>query len=75
MGKIQTGRTLRERINDAIRAFRGKPVQTIQLGVKVVRCDECEPLCSLCGAKIEAAGPGVINKLIEEAAAEKEGKT
>ena len=73
MAKIQTGRTLRERISDAIRAFRGKPVHTIQLGVRVVRCDECEPLCSLCGAKIEAAGPG-IKELIKEAAAEKEGE-
>lgn len=71
MNKIQTGRTLRERIADAIRAFQGKPVQTIQLGVRVVRCDECEPICSLCGAKVEAAGPD-IKELLEEAAAEKE---
>ena len=72
MNKIQTGRTMRERIRDAVRAFQGKPVQTIQLGVRVVRCDECEPLCSHCMAKIEAAGPG-IKELIETAAAEKEG--
>lgn len=42
MVKTQTGRTLRERISDAIRAFRGKPARGIQLGIRVVRCDECE---------------------------------
>lgn len=54
MNKIQTSRTLRERIADAIRAFQGKPVQTIQLGVRVVRCDECERgECELCAFKHE----------------------
>lgn len=62
MSKILTGRTLRERISDAIRAFRGKPARGIQLGVRVVRCDECKPLCSLCGAKIEKM-PSVYDQL------------
>lgn len=33
---------LKDRLRDAIRAFRRVPVQQIQLGVKVERCDKCE---------------------------------
>jgi hypothetical protein len=34
--------TLMGRIKNAIRAFQGKPIQSISLGVDVKRCDECE---------------------------------
>ena len=34
--------TLMDRIKNAIRAFQGKPIQSISLGVDVKRCDECE---------------------------------
>lgn len=34
--------TLKNRIRDAVRAFQGKPKDTIDLGVRVNRCDECE---------------------------------
>ena len=34
--------TLMDRIKNAIRAFRGKPIQSISLGIDVKRCDECE---------------------------------
>ena len=34
--------TLMDRIKNAIRAFRGKPIQSISLGLDVKRCDECE---------------------------------
>ena len=33
--------TLKDRIRDAVRAFQGKPKDTIDLGVRVNRCDEC----------------------------------
>lgn len=42
--KIITGRTFCGRIKDAVRAFQGKPKHTMQLGLRVVRCDECERL-------------------------------
>lgn len=34
--------TLMDRIKNAIRAFKGKPIQSISLGIDVKRCDECE---------------------------------
>lgn len=34
--------TLLDRIKNAIRAFQGKPIQTLYLGLDVKRCDECE---------------------------------
>lgn len=34
--------TLIERFQNAIRAFRGKPIQSISLGLDIKRCDECE---------------------------------
>ena len=34
--------TLLDRIKNAIRAFQGKPIQTLSLGLDVKRCDECE---------------------------------
>lgn len=34
--------TLLDRIRAAVRAFQGKPKDTIDLGVKVHRCSECE---------------------------------
>lgn len=40
--KAITGRTFCGRIKDAVRAFQGKPKHTLQLGLRVVRCDECE---------------------------------
>lgn len=40
--KTITGRTFCGRIKDAVRAFQGKPKHTMQLGLRVVRCDECE---------------------------------
>ena len=52
------GTTLRDRLKAAIRAFRRVPVQSIQLGLRVERCDECElqklkklPNCNDCAAK------------------------
>lgn len=35
-------RTLIDRIRDAIRAFRGKQIGSIQFGIDVKRCSECE---------------------------------
>ena len=50
--------TLKDRLRDAVRAFRRVPVRQIQLGLKVERCDECElqklkklPNCNDCAAK------------------------
>lgn len=40
--EIITGRTFCDRIKDAVRAFLGKPKHTLQLGLRGVRCDECE---------------------------------
>ena len=34
--------TFMDRIKNAIRAFKGKPIQSISLGIDVKRCDECE---------------------------------
>lgn len=34
--------TIIDRFKNAIRAFQGKPIQSISLGVDVKRCDECE---------------------------------
>lgn len=34
--------TLMDRIKNVIRAFRGRPIQTLSLGVDVRRCDQCE---------------------------------
>lgn len=52
--------TLKDRLRDAVRAFRRVPVQQIQLGMKVVRCDECERGdCTTCTYKQE------FNKLME----------
>lgn len=34
--------TLMDRIKNAIRAFQGKPIRSISLGIDVKRCDECE---------------------------------
>lgn len=34
--------TFMDRIRNAIRAFQGKPIQSISLGLDVKRCDECE---------------------------------
>ncbi len=34
--------TLIERFQNAIRAFRGKPIGSVQFGIDVKRCDECE---------------------------------
>lgn len=31
-----------DRIRNAIRAFRGKPIRSLNLGVDIKRCDECE---------------------------------
>ena len=35
-------RTLRDRIRDAIRAFKGKEIGAIHFGIDVKRCDKCE---------------------------------
>ena len=35
-------RTFRDRIRDAIRAFKGKPIGSLTFGVDVRRCDKCE---------------------------------
>ena len=37
--------TLLDRIKNAIRAFRGRPIQTVSFGIDVKRCDECEYKC------------------------------
>lgn len=37
--------TLMDRIKNAVRAFQGKPIQSISLGLDVKRCDECEYKC------------------------------
>lgn len=34
--------TLLDRIKNAIRAFQGKPIQTLYLGLDAKRCDECD---------------------------------
>lgn len=34
--------TLWDRIRAAVRAFQGKPKNTLQLGLRVTRCDECD---------------------------------
>lgn len=34
--------TLRDRLKNAICAFRGKPIGSIQYGLQINRCDECE---------------------------------
>lgn len=34
--------TLMDRLKNAIRAFQGKPIQSISLGIDIKRCDECE---------------------------------
>lgn len=34
--------TLLDRIRAAVRAFQGKPKDTIDVGVRVLRCNECE---------------------------------
>jgi hypothetical protein len=34
--------TLLDRIRDTVRAFQGKPKDTIDVGVRVHRCHECE---------------------------------
>ena len=34
--------TLRERIQNAIKAFKGSQIGSLQLGVDVKRCDQCE---------------------------------
>lgn len=34
--------TLRTRIKNAINAFRGKPIGSIQYGLHIKRCDECD---------------------------------
>ena len=34
--------TLLDRLKNAIRAFQGKPIQSISLGIDIKRCDECE---------------------------------
>lgn len=34
--------TLLDRLKNAIRAFLGKPIQSISLGIDIKRCDECE---------------------------------
>lgn len=31
-----------DRLKNAVRAFRCQPVQTLHLGVNVIKCDECE---------------------------------
>jgi hypothetical protein len=36
--------TLRDRIKNAMRAFRGAPIASISYGVEVKRCSECERL-------------------------------
>ena len=38
--------SLLDRIKNAIRAFQGKPIQTLYLGLDVKRCDECEYKCN-----------------------------
>lgn len=39
--------TLKDRIRNAIKAFKGKEIGSIQFGVDVKRCDECEHKNSL----------------------------
>jgi hypothetical protein len=34
--------TLMDRLRNAIRAFQGKPIQSLSLGIDIKRCDECE---------------------------------
>ena len=34
--------TLMNRLKNAILAFRGRPIQSISLGIDIKRCDECE---------------------------------
>lgn len=34
--------TLKDRIKNAVRAFKGKPVTSVQFGIDVKRCDKCE---------------------------------
>jgi hypothetical protein len=36
--------TLKQRTQAAIRAFQGKPAQSIRLGVNLTRCDECQKI-------------------------------
>ena len=44
--------TLKDRIRNAVRAFQGKPKLTLDLGVRVHRCDECERSdCEACAYK------------------------
>ena len=69
MNKIIKGGTFGQRIKAAVRAFQGKPAHTISLGLEIKRCSECEPICSLCGAKIQEK-ESVLDKIAEEAASE-----
>ena len=41
MNKIKPT-SLRDRVKAAVRAFRGKPISTLFLGVEVKRCDKCD---------------------------------
>lgn len=34
--------TIKDRIRNAVAAFRGKPLQSLTYGVEVRRCDKCE---------------------------------
>lgn len=46
--------TLKDRLRDAVRAFRRVPLRSIQLGLRVERCDECERGdCTTCAYKNE----------------------
>ena len=40
MNKVKKA-TLLDRIRAAVRAFQGKPAETLNLGIDVKRCDEC----------------------------------
>lgn len=40
MNKIKTT-SLRDRVQAAVRAFRGKPTRSITFGVEIKRCDDC----------------------------------